>query len=254
MTLISVHLPKTGGTSFKASLMTHFGDRYRDDYNDQALSHSRLDRFRAALSAGEVIADLGLDNLECVHGHFMPVKYQRLDTKGALTFVTWMREPVARMLSHYDYWRGSYDEKTAAPHHRQFIEEGWSLEQFCLSERFRNIYTQYLWGFPLERFSFVGITEYYREDMLEFSERFLSTSLPPRYLNATKYGISRRIVDEVFLEKVRDFHAADIKLYQRALQLRQARFRSNQEKRRKVLVLQAMDLAKIAQRQKLAKE
>ncbi|WP_158754676.1 sulfotransferase family 2 domain-containing protein [Dyella sp. S184] len=254
MPLISLHLPKTGGTSFKASLMEHFGDRYRNDYSDQALSHSRLDRFRAALSAGEVIADQGLDNIECVHGHFMPVKYQRLDTKGALTFVTWMREPVARMLSHYDYWRANYDEKNATPNHRKFIEEGWTLEQFCLSEQFRNIYTQYLWGFPLERFAFVGITEYYREDMLEFSERFLSTSLQPRYLNAMKYGISRRIVDDVFLEKVRDFHAADMQLYQRALRWRQARFRSNQEKKQKVLVRMAMDLAKIAHRQMLNKE
>ena len=253
MTLISLHLPKTGGTSFKASLMTHFGERYCDDYSDQTFSQPRLERFRAALAAGEAIAMRGLDGIECVHGHFMPVKYQRLDAKRSLTFVTWMREPVARMLSHYDYWRENYDEKTATPNHRQFIKEGWSLERFCLSEQFRNIYTQYLWGFPLERFAFVGITEYYREDMFEFSERFLSTSLQPRS-NVTRHGVSRRIVDDVFLEKVRDFHAADIKLYQRALQWRQARFRSNQEKRRKALVLQAMDLAKIAQRQKLAKE
>ena len=254
MTLISLHLPKTGGTSFKASLMTHFGDRYRDDYNDLAMSQSRLDRFRAALVAGEAIAVQGLDNIECVHGHFMPVKYQRLDAKRHLTFVTWMREPVARMLSHYDYWRENYDETTASPHHRQFIEEGWTLEQFCLSEQFRNIYTQYLWGFPLERFAFVGITEYYREDMLEFSERFLSTSLPPRYLNVTKYGVSRRIVDDVFLEKVRDFHAADIQLYQRALRWRQARFRSNQEQKQRALVHKAQNLTAIAQRQNFSVE
>src|SRR6185312_12078846 len=193
MTLISVHLPKTGGTSFKASLMTHFGDRYRDDCNDQVLCHSRLDRYQAALATGAAIAERGLDDIECVHGHFLPVKYQRLDSVRALTFVTWVREPVARMLSHYDYWRENYDPQTAARHHRQFIEEGWSLEQFCLSEQFRNIYTQYLWGFPLERFAFIGITEHYREDMLDFSERFLSSNLQPRYLNATRQGGSRRI-------------------------------------------------------------
>lgn len=254
MTFISLHLPKTGGTSFKASLMTHFGDRYRDDYNDQALSHPRLDRFRAALSAGEVIAVQGLNNIECVHGHFMPVKYQRLDARRALTFVTWMREPVARMLSHYDYWRENYDERTAAPHHRQVIEEGWTLKQFCLSEQFRNIYTQYLWGFPLERFAFIGITEYFREDMREFSERFLSTSLEPKYLNTTKFGVSRRIVDEAFLKKVRDFHAADIQLYQRALQWRLARLHRDSKHRGEVLVYKADDSAAIARQQKVAVE
>ena len=231
MTLISVHLPKTAGTSFKASLATHFGDRYRDDYGDQAISQSQHERFAAAMSAGMLIAQQGLDGIDCVHGHFLPLKYQSLDTRGTLTFVTWMREPVARLLSHYDYWQESYDEKTAASHHRQVMEEGWTLERFCLSEKFRNIYTQYLWCFPLERFAFIGITEHYDEDMREFSERFLTSDISPQHLNATKYGLSRHSVDEAFLDEVRAFHAADMRLYQRALQLRLERNRGNRTHR-----------------------
>lgn len=227
MTLISVHLPKTAGTSFKASLAMHFGDRYRDDYGDQVISQSQHERFGAAASAGQLIAQQGLDGIDCVHGHFLPLKYQSLDITRSLTFVTWMREPVARLLSHYDYWRESYDKETAAPHHRQVIEEGWTLERFCLSEKFRNIYTQYLWSFPLERFAFIGITEHYNEDMQEFSGRFLSPDISPQHLNATKCGGSRHDVDEAFLDEVRAFHAADVQLYQRALQLRRERHHGN---------------------------
>ncbi len=51
MTVISVHLSKTAGSSFSASLKLHFNDRYKDDYNDQPISQPRLERFRALLSA-----------------------------------------------------------------------------------------------------------------------------------------------------------------------------------------------------------
>jgi hypothetical protein len=236
MTIISLHLPKTAGTSFRASLAAHFGDRYRNDYDDLPISKSETLRQEEALAAGHAIARQGLAGVECIHGHFLPAKYLRLRDIQELTFITWMREPAARMLSHYEYWQESYDARTAAPHHRQVIEQGWTLEQFCLSEQFRNIYTQYLWKFPLEAFSFIGISEFYEEDMREFSERFLVASLQPRYENATRSANLRSGVDEAFLDKVRDFHAADMRLYQQAVQWREARRRGDARLEQKNLV------------------
>jgi len=223
MTIISVHLPKTAGTSFAASLTDHFGNGFRRDYDDQAISKPVALRCREALTAALDIAERGLPGVDCVHGHFLPVKYLLLDTRCDLTFVTWMRDPVARLFSHYFYWQSSYDPATAAPHHRQVIEQGWTLEQFCLSEQFRNIYTQYLWGFPLEKFAFIGISEHYPEDLLEFSRRYLDTDLEIRRKNATVTAYRHRDLEPDLIERVRHFHAADIALYQRALQLRQAR-------------------------------
>lgn len=223
MTIISLHLPKTAGTSFATSLQQHFGDRYRGDYADQAISKPVVVRCREALHAALDIGETGLDGVDCVHGHFLPLKYLLLDARRELTFVTWMREPVARLISHYFYWRNSYDPASSAPHHRQVIEEGWTLEQFCLSEQFRNIYTQYLWGFPLEKFAFIGISEHYADDLGEFSRRYLATTLEPRRENATVSNPARQPPDPALLDRVRKFHAADIRLYQRALQTRQSR-------------------------------
>jgi hypothetical protein len=224
MTIISLHLPKTAGTSFGASLKAHFGDSYLEDYADGGISVPARERFESAIAAGVAIAEEGLDGVACVHGHFLPAKYLRLGARHDLTFVTWMREPVARLLSHYHYWQESYDERTSRPHHRQVIEEKWTLEQFCLSEPFKNIYAQYLCGFPVERFAYIGISEYYQEDMFEFSGRFLSDHLPFQYLNPTPYASPRRRLDEAFVQKVRDFHAEDVRLYQRAMQWRDARY------------------------------
>ncbi len=223
MTIISLHLPKTAGASLGASLQQHLGDRFRGDYADQAISKPVAVRCREALHAALKIGETGLDGVDCVHGHFLPLKYLLLDAQRELTFVTWMREPVARLISHYYYWQTSYDPATAAPHHRQVIEEGWTLEQFCFSEQFRNIYTQYLWGFPLEKFAFIGITEHYAHDFAEFSRRYLATTLEPRRENATVSDSSRQPPDAALLERVRQFHAADIRLYQRALLARQTR-------------------------------
>jgi hypothetical protein len=228
MTIISLHLPKTAGTSFGTSMSSHFGGRYREDYADQCISKPAAQRCEEALEAGVEIAAQGLGDIECVHGHFLPVKYLALAATRELTFVTWMREPVVRMISHYYYWQESYDEKASAPHHRQVIEQGWTLEQFCLSEQFRNIYTQYLWSFPLDDFAFIGISEHYQEDLQEFCRRYLSVSLEPRSRNTTKYSGLREAPDAAFLDKVREFHAADMELYQQAL-LRRAR-RSGSER------------------------
>ncbi|RDS80995.1 sulfotransferase family 2 domain-containing protein [Dyella psychrodurans] len=233
MAIISLHLPKTAGTSFGASLRTHFGDRYRSDYSDGGISRPQEERRATALSSGCVIAEHGLWNVDCVHGHFLPVKYLQLSARCDLKFVTWMRDPVQRLLSHYYFWQKSYDEATSSPHHRHVIEHGWTLEKFCMSEKFRNIYTQYLWEFPLEHFSFIGISERYEEDLRDFSKCFLSTDLEPLHLNETGYVSQRDYADKAFLDRVRDFHAADVRLYQRALDLRQSRLRLQPSKQRK---------------------
>lgn len=223
MTIISLHLPKTAGTSFSASLAEHFGERYRGDYDDATISKSPHDRGVQAMRAGLQLAEQGLGQVNCIHGHFLPLKYLLLSTQSRLVFVTWMREPVARLLSHFHYWQESYDEATAAPHHRQFIEEKWTLERFCLSEKFRNIYSQYLWGFPLENFSFIGISEHYEEDLLDFSRRYLSASFEPQRRNVTANASLRASPDAGFIREVRDFHAADMALYRQALQWRSQR-------------------------------
>ena len=53
------------------------------------------------------------------------------------------------------------------------VDEDWSLQRFCLGHELRNLYHQYLWGFPPERFDFIGITERYAEDLARFGKRYL---------------------------------------------------------------------------------
>jgi len=70
---------------------------------------------------------------------------------------------------HY-YWKSSYNEKSAAPLHRKVITEDWSVERFCLGPELKDLYSQFLFGFPLDNFSFIGITEFFDKDYAYFME------------------------------------------------------------------------------------
>lgn len=222
MKIISVHLPKTAGSSFRSSLEDLLGDRLHKDYQGSGITLTPFERNSKTLTESLCLAKQGLKNFDCIHGHFPPAKYLLLNDLEPLIFITWMRDPIARLISHYNYWQQAYNPTTSAPHHKRVIEEGWSLEKFCLSEDFRNIYTQYLWGFPLENFDFIGITEHYADDFHYFTKKYFNTELPIQQNNVSKHKHSTILSTEI-LEKIKRFHAKDIALYRRALDIRNQR-------------------------------
>jgi hypothetical protein len=222
MVLVSLHLPKTAGASFGKSLETYFGAALLRDYGDQGINKPPFERNQSALRAGLEIAADALADIRCVHGHFLPAKYLLRSSLHAMQFITWMRDPVERLISHYNYWQRSYHPNTL-PHHKKVIEEKWTLAQFCLSPQFRNIYSQYLWAFPLRCFDFIGITEHYEEDLAYFSDRFLAGKLDHYKINTAHTKTSKDVLASALRKKIEAYHQADMELYRRALALRQTR-------------------------------
>ena len=165
--LVSVHLPKTAGSSFAALLASYFGDSLRQDYADTPLHFSRKAicwrAWRHTVREGRMARRAAIaaaqDKTACIHGHFLPFKYRYLTPEAQ--FVTWMRDPVTRLRSHYDFWRREYDPATAGRVHRQMMTQDWSFERFALGPVPRNIYARFLWRFPLHEFAFVGVLAYF---------------------------------------------------------------------------------------------
>ncbi len=86
------------------------------------------------------------------------------------------------------------------------------------------MYSQFLWGFPLSYFDFVGVTEHFEADLQFFSRRYFDrdVNLPDR-LNASPDDASEDSIDEDLRARVEAFHARDMVLYRHALAARQER-------------------------------
>jgi hypothetical protein len=137
-----------------------------------------------------------------------------------------MREPVDRLISHYYYLKRFYNSGNAPNLHRKVVEEDWSLEQFCFSTELRNLYSQFLWGFPLEYFDFIGITEFYDDDLSYFSRHYLNADLEPYKENVGTNESGKYQIDTGFRTMIEQFHSLDVKLYDDALVMRQKRVTS----------------------------
>ena len=223
--IVSVHMPKTAGTSFRAALEANYGDRFLHDYADYPLAQSLPQRHDAALTAGKLASADDFADVGCIHGHFLPLKYLALSEQVDCRFVAWLREPVARMVSHYHYWCRSYDADSALTSmlHRRVVEEAWSLEEFCLSDELRNVYTQFLWGFPLEKLDFIGITECYERDLAVFSAQFLGVKITPEQLNRRQDEAVETLEEDLspaLRKQIEVFHSDDIELYNWAVTAR----------------------------------
>jgi len=221
---VSVHIPKTAGSSFRAVLEQHYANSITLDYGDLPINTPVGARHRKAKEDAlhNSVRDFG--SIKCVHGHFLPAKYLPLKTSGRAKFITWLRDPFERAVSHFNFWQRSYDPANAPALHRRVIEERWSLEQFCLAEELRNFYAQFLWSFPVTLFDFIGITEHFAEDLSFFCNRFLG-ALPeqiPR-INSAPTPCASEAGDRLLRDYFRALHNEDYRIYLAAMRVRNTR-------------------------------
>lgn len=227
--IISVHMPKCGGSSFKELLDRQFQRRVLED-NDYPIHKSFAERTGEAERAAKWIEFtdkylLRYNFTECIHGHFLPYKYHYFHGKKDTVFVTWLRDPIERLGSHYYFWKRTYSPWNPKPLHKKVIKENWSLEKFAFSEEIQNIYSKFLWNFPVENFDFIGITEFFEEDLTYFGNRYLdlnrNVTIPEKNVNPERS--KKYFDDEKLIQDLRDFHSRDYEIYNYALQARKDR-------------------------------
>lgn len=170
--LISIHIPKTAGTSFGVLLRQRFGDRLLEDYGDRPLARPVAPRIAQAL-ARLPLGPVRVARFDAVHGHFMALKY--LLVRGDV--VTWLRHPAQRIISRYEHYR----RDVAAGRPLQPVEglrPGLTLEEFSRIPRFRNTCAKYLRGFPRRRVACYGFSEDVAEGLARM-QRVLGLQLGP---------------------------------------------------------------------------
>ncbi len=200
--------------SFQRTFEAHFGERFRRDDADRPANSGSPRRRLHALRAALALARDGLPEIDCVHGHFLVVKWLLLARKRPTRFVTWLRDPVERLASHYHYWRRSYAPETALPLHRRVVEEDWTFERFALGAELRNLASELLWRLPRRRLAWIGLTETYDEDHADFCRRILGIERPATSENVNPEATAQRYVENAALrQRIATFHQRDVELF-----------------------------------------
>jgi len=228
--IISVHLAKTAGTSFGNLLEAHFGDRLLRDNADKPMNRPPHERLARAVLDNLRFPFRGIDykRTDCIHGHFLPAKYHVLALIRQARFITWMRDPVERLVSHYHFVKRRVPDDKVYGIAQRIVDEDWSLERMCLGPELRNYYSRFFRGFPFRRFEFIGITEHFESDLADFASRFLGRPLEPVRENANpQRGKAGYEIDPALRRRIEVFHASDVALYREALSRRELRLRES---------------------------
>jgi hypothetical protein len=168
--IISIHIPKTGGTTFVEVLRKCAEEVLYLDYGSEGPATALFRRGKPITASFEsILTDLdSLSGRSVIHGHFSVQKYGGRFPNAL--YVTWLRDPVERVVSHYFYWQRSYLPGDAL--WEQVVMQKMTLEQFARLDFARDVYFRWFSPLGVERFDFVGIMEEYDRSLELFRRLF----------------------------------------------------------------------------------
>ena len=209
--IVSIHVPKTGGETFRDILEAMTEGHLQRDYADRPLAPMSLrQRVRLATARPHLEPDT-----RAVHGHFIATKYWRRYPDAR--YMAWFREPVERLASHYHYWKRKPDPRN--PTCQRLVEEDLSLEAFAALPEMRDVHARFLGEVPTETLAFVGITERY-DDSIDLFRRAHYPALPATTertnANPDREGASYEL-DPATRAAIERLNKADMRVYAAAL-------------------------------------
>jgi len=200
--LLSVHIPKTAGITLYNMYKTAYAGAFVEDYPDR-------DPWKEVKYPAKVI-----------HGHFELQRYLGLSRRPRV--VTFVREPLARAISHFHYWETppDYEPRNHPLYVKHFVEKEPSLHDFLLDEAMANIMSSFLYPFCIPgEFFFVGVCEYFDADVADLQSLLgLPIQQQPR-LNAGQ-SRPRDVVAPEVAQAFYELNSHDKIFYDRALSFR----------------------------------
>ncbi len=190
--LISMHIPKTAGSSFRAVLDGLYRERLRPMYTLEETAPRYYHRVR-------------LDpRTRCLHGHFQADGFEDR-IPGALR-ITWLRDPVERIVSSYFQFQRHPESARDSEFNERIFAERWSLLEFARREEMRRQVRWYFNAVPLDDFIFIGISDRFEDSMRLFRYLFRlpapasgpeSVNINPTKDPARRYALPRALRLEI---------------------------------------------------------
>lgn len=155
--LISIHLPKTAGSSFHAALNFVYGWRLKHLFRSADwIAFEQPQVFRCAKPG-----------VRAVHGHLHHLQPEWKKLYPNAQWVTWLRDPAERVVSAYFHWQKPVNHQDL--YHTVFLAQKPSLLDFAADPTFRpvtHVYQQILGSVNPQDFLFIGRTEHYAKDLI----------------------------------------------------------------------------------------
>ncbi|NEP44078.1 MAG: sulfotransferase family protein, partial [Okeania sp. SIO2H7] len=211
--IISVHVPKTGGTTFKKVLKQVYQDEeIFFDYPHKGPIRNKL-----------LTSDRSLTRV--IHGHFPGNKYDYKYPHARK--IIWLRNPINRLISHYFFWK-SWQVLTFP---QETIEEDELARVVEFAERpeVRNILAaNFLQNQSLTDFYFVGIQEFFREDLVQLEQCLKWPNFELEDKNKNPYPeyqllLKKLLESSEIISKIGELNREDREIYREALSLREER-------------------------------
>ena len=209
--IISVHVPKTAGTSFGEYLRLIYGEeKLVTDYEE--------------LTVQKLIEQGNLTNeTKIIHGHFPAHKYQGYFPNAKR--IVWLRNPVIRTISWYSY---CLKEPDIHPMHKEVSDSGMNLLQFAELPIVKNSMAQFIKGMDLQDFYFVGIQEFFVEDFNELALILNWSGFNIGLVNQNQSPIYEAELKKAFdspevIKTLLSINDQDIMIYLNALKIRSKR-------------------------------
>lgn len=131
----------------------------------------------------------------------------------------WMRDPVERIRSWYDFWDAM--PETGEANHRAFKAADMSLAEFAAWDvvvgQFEHVFLDGTDG--LDDFDFIGFTEHFEEDLGRLARR-LDWRTTPSVTHANRTPRPPSPVDAATRATITEHHAFEIDFYRQALERR----------------------------------